>query len=821
MSETRRARRRLPEVVRGFRLLALQDPDRPARDPASPDERLVARDLRVVPLALAAWGAAWWGTGQGHRAPWAAVGLGLALVAVAATAALAVAPGLRALLARRAAWLAAIALVVAVLATVGGVRAHLLHTGPVAELAVQQAAVTAQVLVVGDPRLHPGVGGRPPLLTAPVRVVELGGRGRGWRVRAPVLLLASGDASADWLRVPVGSLALVEGRLRPAEPGQDVAALLRASAAPVVLAPPGPGGRAVERVRQGLRDAVAPRRPEPRALVPALVLGDTSALPPDLEAAFRTTGLTHLTAVSGANLTLLLAFVLLAARWLGVRGWSLRALGLAGVVVFVALCRTEPSVLRAAAMGLVALAALGSGARAAGVRNLGVAMVVLLLVDPFLSRSWGFALSVLASAGILWWARAWADLLSRWLPRLVAESVALPLAASLTTLPVVAVLSGSVSLVGLAANAVAGPFVGPATVLGFAAAGASLLSPSLATLLGVGAAWSAQVIITVARTGARLPGASIPWASGAPGVVVLAAGCLAVALALRWVLPRRWVCALLALVMVVALARAPAQPGWPPRDWRFVVCDVGQGDGLVLSAGRGTAFVVDSGPDPVRMRQCLDGLRVRRVPLLVLSHFHADHANGLAAVFAGRQVGRLWVSPLAEPVGEATAARDLAAVQRVPVEVPPPGTRVTVGPTTLDVLGPLAPPGVDADASGAQNDASLVLRADVAGLRVLLTGDVEPPGQRALLAAGADLRVNVLKVPHHGSARQDPAFFAATGATVAVASAGRDNDYGHPAPRTLALARTLGMTVLRTDLNGSAALAGRDGDLRAVTQRPP
>jgi ComEC/Rec2-related protein len=115
--------------------------------------------------------------------------------------------------------------------------------------------------------------------------------------------------------------------------------------------------------------------------------------------------LTHLTAVSGANLTLLLAFLLTVARWLGVRGWLLRGGGLVGVLVFVALCRTEPSVLRAAAMGLVALAALGSGSRSAGLRNLAVAMMILLLVDPFLGRSIGFALSVLACAGIVWWAR--------------------------------------------------------------------------------------------------------------------------------------------------------------------------------------------------------------------------------------------------------------------------------------------------------------------------------------------------------------------------------------------------------------------------------
>ena len=104
-------------------------------------------------------------------------------------------------------------------------------------------------------------------------------------------------------------------------------------------------------------------------------------------------------------------------------------------------------------------------------------------------------------------------------------------------------------------------------------------------------------------------------------------------------------------------------------------------------------------------------------------------------------------------------------------------------------------------------------------MRILLTGDVEPAGQAALLAQGADLRADVLKIPHHGSARQDPAFFAATGARLAIASAGRDNDYGHPAPVTVHLARSHGMTVLRTDEHGSAAVTLRDGQLGAVTQR--
>lgn len=780
-----------------------------------------------MPLALGGWGACWLGTaGDG----WWVVAVVLAATVVAASP-LAVGRLLR----RRGhadepdragrspgrAWVLATAVTVGVCVLLGALQVHRLDAGPPAELARDRAWVSARAVIRSDPHRYPARGALPPLVTVRVQTLELQGRGRGWRVRVPVLLLVSGTAGEAWAGLPVGTTVSLTGRLQPAERGDDVAATLQVRGPPVVVAPPGPGLRLVERVRQGLRTSVEHRRPEPRALVPALVLGDTSALTPELAADFRATGLTHLTAVSGANLTLLLAFLLLGARWLGVRGWWLRLVGLVAVGVFVALCRTEPSVLRAAAMGLVALAALGSGSRRAGVRNLAVAMILLLLLDPFLARSWGFALSVLASGGIIWWSRPWAEVLARWAPRVVAEPLTLALAAHLATLPAVAALSGTVSTSGLLANALAGPFVGPATVLGFAAAGGSLVSSHLAAVLAFGAAWSAQVIIWVARFGAALPGGSQAWPTTPAALALLVAGCLAAALMVPWVLARRWLSLLLAVLMTAALARAPALPGWPPPDWQFVVCDIGQGDGLVLRAGEHQAVVVDSGPDPQAMRRCLDGLGVRAVPLLVLSHFHADHVDGLTGVFDGRTVGRLWVSPLAAPAGEAATVGTLAARQGVPVEVPTVDSAVTVGAVSLRVLGPLSPQGADTDESATENDASLVLLADVDGLRILLTGDVEPPGQRALLGRGADLRAQVLKVPHHGSARQEAAFFAATGATVAIASAGVDNDYGHPAPKTVALAQALGMTVLRTDQNGSVAITWHDGRLGAVTQRRP
>lgn len=768
-------------------------------------------DLRLLLTAVATWAATWVGS-SGSAA-------GLAGTAAAG----AVAAGLA--LARGSAPIAAAVLALVAGLTVGWSAQHRLATGPVADLAAARGVVQAVLITSRDPTVHASAGTRPDYLTVRARMVEVSGRGASWRLRAPVLVIVSGPSVASWRAAAVGTRVTTAARLEPRDAGSDIAAVVRVRGDPAEAAPPNAGLRLVERVRAGLRAAVERRRPEPRALVPALVLGDTSGVTPDLTEDFETTGLTHLTAVSGANLTLLLAFVLLASRWLGVRGWWLRLVGLLGVVVFVALCRTEPSVLRAAAMGLVALAALGTGSTRAGVRNLCLAATVLLLIDPLLSRSVGFALSVLASGGIIWWARTWAQALAAWAPRLVAEAVAVPLAAHLATLPVVAGLSGAVSMVGLVTNALAGPFVGPATVCGFLAAGASLISPRLAAAAGFAAAWSAQPIIWVAHAGARVPGAALPWPAEPPALGVLGVAALTGGLVMRTLLVRQWVCLVASLGLVGGLAIVPAQPGWPPREWVLVACDIGQGDGLAVRVGHRQAVVVDAGPDPPAMRRCLDQLGIIDVPLLVLSHFHADHVAGLPGVLAGRRVHQMWISPYASPPQEAETTADLAADAQIPVRVPAPGERGVLGDTVWEVLGPVTAPSGTASAagegaeSGAENDASLVLRITVRGIRILLTGDVEPTGQEALLAAGADLGAEVIKVPHHGSSRQEAAFLAATQAQVAVASAGADNDYGHPAPRTVALLESLGMTLLRTDTDGAVAVTVRDGRLGAVTQR--
>jgi competence protein ComEC len=534
----------------------------------------------------------------------------------------------------------------------------------------------------------------------------------------------------------------------------------------------------------------------------------------------QTCGLTHLSAVSGTNLTLVVGFLLVLARWVGVRARGLVVVGVLGVAGFVLLARPEPSVLRAAAMGSVALMGLGSRGPDQGVRALGVALLALLALDPWLAVSVGFTLSALATVGILLVAPTMRDALEGWLPTWVAEAIAVPLAAQLACTPVVAAISGQVSLVAVLANLVVAFVVGPATVLGLLGGLLVLVLPPLGTACGWAAGLCATWIIVVATRAARLPTAAVDWSPKGAAIVVLAGMCLWLGVAAPRLLRRPGWSGALSVLLVVVMVRPLPSPGWPPTGWVLVACDVGQGDGLVLRADERTAVVVDAGPDPELMGRCLDRLRVHRVAVVVLTHFHADHVQGLPAVLAHHHVGEVEVTGLAQPAYGADEVHRWAAAAGVRVRVPAYGEVREVGALTWQVIGPerALSSGDHGEEGSVANNASLVLLVRTHGIRLLLGGDMEPEAQQRLARAVPGLRVDVLKVPHHGSRYQDPSLLTGLGARLAVVSVGRDNDYGHPSTTTLGLLRRAGMTVERTDRDGDVAVTVRDGDLGVRTR---
>ena len=777
-----------------------------------------AVDLRLAPVALGVWGAAALALGwsPGRALTGAAVLVALALLSSWHEHRRAAAGDARAGV-RAAAWRAGVtATLVAAAAAfaVAGLRISGVQAGPLDDLALERAHVQLDGVVVSDPVSRAGTFA--PYSLTRLRVTAVTARGVTTRVRSPVLVI--GDLS--WLRVRYGERVSTSGRLQAAQ-GSDLAAVIVAAPDPHVTARPSWVQRSIGAVRAGLVEAASPLPVAEQALVPALVDGDDTAMPPDVVADFQATGLTHLLAVSGSNLTLVLASVLVVARYAGVRGRGRILVGTMAVVFFVLLARPQPSVLRAAAMGVVALVGLSSGARRRGSRALCIAVATLVLLDPELARSVGFLLSTAATAGILLLAPGWSERLSRWLPRPLAEAVAVPLAAQLACTPAIAAISGQVSLVSVATNLLAAPAVGPATVLGLVAGLVALVSDPVSHLVGRLAGVPAWWIVWVSRHGASLAGASLAWPVGAVAITVLALLCLVLVLVMPRILASPFTTLGCSLLLVLAVVQPLGRLGWPPAGWLMVMCDVGQGDGMVLNAGDGLAVVVDAGPDPRPMDRCLDVLGVRRIPLVVLSHFHTDHVNGLPGVLDGRQVGEIETTSLRDPPDRAAAVDAWAADAGIPVTVAQLGETRTVGALSWTTLGPVTTPTADGSSQegSGPNNASVVMLLHTHGHSFLLSGDAEPEEEDDMLGEHLDLDVDVFKVAHHGSANQDPDFVLDTHAALALISVGADNDYGHPAPETLALLRRLGAITYRTDQDGDIAVVDRAGSLAVVTQK--
>nr|WP_205864112.1 ComEC/Rec2 family competence protein [Planosporangium mesophilum] len=709
---------------------------------------------------------------------------------------------------------AVVAVLVGVVAGAGvtACRVALRDAGPVAALAREGATVAAALVVTDDPRPTPGAVGGPTRYAVAADLTRLSPTGRpALRLSTRVLVLG-GDPS--WRGVLPGQRVEVDGRIVAARGGDLRSAVLSVPGAPRLIGRASWAQRSAGRLRAGLQRACAPLPPEPGGLLPGLVVGDTTRLEPAVADDFRTTGMTHLLAVSGSNVAIVLGFVLGLARWCRAGPRLAAAISVVALVGFVILVRPSPSVLRAAALGALVLVALASGRPRAAVPGLAAVVIVLVLVDPQLAGEPGFALSVLATAGILLLAPGWRDGLRRHrVPAGLAEAIAVPAAAQLACAPVIAALSGTIGLVAVPANLLAVPAVAPATVLGVAAALLSPVWPAGAELAAWLAAWPARWLVLVGRYGAQAPAGTAPWPTGAVGGVLLAGVLVALLVAARHPLVRRLAAVVTIATVVGTLPVRLVASGWPPPGWLLVMCDVGQGDAVVLPVTPGQAVVVDAGPDPPSVDACLRRLGVRHVPLLVISHFHVDHVGGVEGVFRDRSVGAVVTTAHPEPALGRRQVLAAATARQTPVRQATAGEVYPAGGLRLTVVGPGRPL---VNTRSDPNNNSLVLRATVRGHSVLLAGDAEEDEQQGLL--GDPVRVDVLKVAHHGSAFQDPRFLDEVDPSVALVSVGAGNAYGHPNPAVLHRLARGGARVLRTDVSGDLAVVDTDGRL-AVAAR--
>ena len=613
----------------------------------------------------------------------------------------------------------------------------------------------------------------------------------------------------------VGAVVEVHGTAKPSYAGERAVLVVWASRGVEVVRPPWGAAAVAAELRRGLVRAVDGLPGIGAGLVPGLAVGDTSVVAPGLDEAMKAASLSHLTAVSGANCALVVGIAFGLAALLGASRRVRVGAGLVVLAGFVVLVTPEPSVVRAAAMAAIAMLAVLLGRAGVGIALLCVAVTVLLVIDPWLAASLGFALSVAATASLLLFARPLAAGLARWLPWPLALAVAVPLAAQLACGPLLVLIEPSIPVYGVLANLLAGPAAPAATVLGLAACLAAplgWLQSGLAALAWVPASW----IAATATTTAGLPADAIPWLDGWPGAAALAVIGVAIgaAIGLRDVsgparagldvrqLARGLAVVVVAVVLGAGLGAASLQTIAGrltlPLDWAVLVCDIGQGDAVVLRSDDRIALI-DAGPDPERLEGCLSRAGVSHIDLLVLTHYDLDHVGGVEAV-TGR-VGTVLHGP-AEPKGMAEIAA-LAAGGAHVVQASA-GMSGALGGARWRVVWPRA----ESRAFPVGNDASVVLDVRGGGIPpILLLGDLSESPQRALVGSGALAPpYAIVKVAHHGSADQDAGLYSATRPAVAIFSVGADNDYGHPRAETIELLTGVGARIARTDRDGVIAL---------------
>ena len=569
--------------------------------------------------------------------------------------------------------------------------------------------------------------------------------------------------------------------------------------------------RASGRIRDSFRKSAQSIGGASGALIPGLVIGDTSLQELEFTTDMRRVGLSHLTAVSGANFAIIAAFLLWLSQWFFRRVRSRLILTSAVLIGFIFLVRPSPSVLRASVMSAVILIARARGVKADSIPSLGLAISFLILMDPFQAIDPGFALSVAATAGILLLAPKIEEfIIDRYGYPRFAQVLAIPLSATIMCTPVILAISGMFSLVSIPANMIAEPVVAPITIIGFIAALISPFSQCVAHLLLLSIKPLAAIIVWISNSASSIPVLMLPRSYAGAVVAILITS-------LIWL--RKWRLLLICFAVGILVLLVPGR--WPGASWQIVNCNVAQGDSLVINLGKGSAIVVDVGPDADLIDNCLRDLGVKRIALLVLSHFHADHVHGLSGATSGREVSTTWISNNGEPKSEMDTA--LLLLGDTPTHLATAGESVEFssyrGKVKIEVLWPTnsvnsftAMPG---DGSSV-NNSSIALMITVGELRIFTAGDLEPPAQEALMQSTKLAAVDIYKVSHHGSAYQYLPLIEALRPKVALISVGLGNSYGHPAASTIAALIQLGTKVMRTDLDGAIAI---DPYLKIRTKR--
>jgi competence protein ComEC len=589
-----------------------------------------------------------------------------------------------------------------------------------------------------------------------------------------------------------------------------------------LLMPAHPGANASKRFRDSFLANLAGISAEAKGLVAGLAIGEKRLLSDEFSVQMKAVGLTHLTAVSGANCAIVVGLVYLVSMRISRRRIVRTVIGVVALVLYVGLVGPEPSVIRSAFMAGVVLVAASLGRPAAGSPALALAVLVLLCIDPWLATDYGFMLSVAATAGILLLTRPLYEKFKSLMPAWIALPLAVSAGAQVMCLPVLLQLQEGLATYSLLANLLVEPMVAPITVLGILSCLVAIPLPGLAVALSWLASVAAQWIVITTQLLSSLAGGVIPWPNGFLGAISAVAVIIALVVFLLASAQqsKNWAAFALLIILGVTIGSAGSAVKrygtWPNQAWQVVACDVGQGDAFVLRS-EGLTAVIDVGRENAPTKECLDRLGVQAIDLLVLTHYDLDHVGGLGGALAGRRIGEVLLSPFPDERWAASNVQETLQATGSRIYRPFEGDSGKLGAFTWTVLNPPRNLNLVEDS----NDASLAMLWKGAEFNFLAFADLGERGQMRLGAAsstwlgqGLDNVPMILKVAHHGSRDQFSELYEAVRPDVCLISSGEGNSYGHPTRRTLDLLESLNCETLRTDNLGSISLQINQNDLK-------
>lgn len=578
--------------------------------------------------------------------------------------------------------------------------------------------------------------------------------------------------------------------------------------------------RLIDRAREYIRRSTYRFLPREQAsLMMGILLGDTSGISEELREDFQRTGLTHILAVSGMNVGILVAVTLFLLKF-SPGGQLLQFSAISALVAYyTALTQFQPSVLRASLMALVGLGAYVVGRRHNLINSLFAAAFILLLYDPLFLYSISFQLSFAATLAIIVLMPTLEGVLD-FLPKMIKETLGMCLAAQLGVVPLLSYHFGQLSAISLLANVLVVPATYPVLILGMISPVFSVVSTELVRTLSWLAGCFLFYIIAITRLLSSVPFASFSLSS--PSLFFIVFYYLVLALVFWWVSKNKKTHLALLLIVVlsfvVVFMGCELGKGKPPTRLTVTFIDVGQGDATLIQAPEGQTVLIDGGQSSSTLSSFLNSQGVGKIDLLILSHPHADHVGSLAWLVLNRRIdmvldgGQAHTSRLYLNFLKVIEKRDIT------YKLARRGQTFKVGPKlTVEVLAP-EDTFITGTASDLNNN-SVVVRVTYGKFSLLFPGDIEKAGEGKLIRSGVNLKATVLKVPHHGSSNGgDRIFLEAVHSEVVVISVG-ENEFGHPARSTLNRLKDQGAEIYRTDRNGNVTILSDGTTFEVRTER--